>query len=177
MKSKSQALGVLIFLSVFFLSCAHNEKSAIWVETVGELDPVGTKAGTMYYKVKDDWHSVPFSLISAKKVLNVKYTMRYNANNPSEVKVDYWNPIFLDDEKTVSKVAKITDIQSEWFLSPQAAVIYEFETNGQKIEEWTYLPPDYRKLYPNLKVGQYYQVECWQDNVLRSVLHLKKPVP
>ena len=48
------------------------------------------------------------------------------------------------------------------------------DAEQNKYKQW--LPPNYIKVYPNLKIGQLFEVEYWLDNPERAIIHLDNPV-
>jgi hypothetical protein len=167
---------ILVIRGVIYCQKKRSDKPATWKETIGTLDPQGHGEGTIQYNVDGvQYHNV-FKGISNKWVEEQKYTMRYNVNDPKEIQVDNWNPVFIESESTHTFPARVKKVQSPSFFSHSAAVIYSYKVNRHEIEQWIYLPRDYKQRYPNLQENQYYQVECWDKNIYRSVLHLDKPI-
>ena len=105
-----------------------------------------------------------------------KYTMRYDIDDPEEIEVDYWNPVFVEGEKTSSVPAKITAIHKKSFWNPIPFVVFSFLVGNAVFEKYVDLPANYQIKYPDLHVGQLYFAECWDENVHRVVLHLDKQI-
>ena len=186
MRVLSTILGLIIFAVLAIRSTkAHRKKQSIgpivWKDTVGTLDPQGYRKGTIYYVVNGVTHHADFVGITDKELKDQKFTMRYNIGNPEEVQVDDWNPVFVEGEKKhllIAKVKKIQHVVKYW--SPAANITYTyiipFPDKPRKIERWIYLPKDFEQRYPNLKEGQYYEVEVGDKDIYRSVLHLDRPL-
>jgi hypothetical protein len=115
-------------------------------------------------------------------VLGEKYTMRYNINDPDMIEVDYWHPIFEPNEKTHRFKATITSIHKVIpLIQPLPFVVFIFDVvyednEVEHVKRYAILPMNYKQLYPNLKEGNQYVVECLEDNIYRMVLHLDKPI-
>jgi len=167
----------LIIRSTIYCQKRKPGKTVIWKETIGTLDPHGHSHGTIQYQVDGKTYSAVFMLRNEDAVLGEKYTMRYNINNPEEVEIDYWHPVFVAGEETYPFVATIKKIHKKSLIDPTPFVTYTFEIKGIHIEKYVYLPANYKELYPGLKEGQHYVVECLaQDAANRVVLHLDKPL-
>ena len=97
-----------------------------------------------------------------------------------------WQPIFTLDERTSrskgtileisSKLAltKFTFISDDSLASHLIVFSYDFEnTNRTRCQA---LPPYYQRLYPALQIGQSYEVEYWDEDPRRAIMHLDKPI-
>ncbi|MBC7554405.1 MAG: hypothetical protein H7257_10545, partial [Taibaiella sp.] len=118
----------------------------------------------------------PHALARQYQIKGERYTMRYNDKDPEDIEVDYWHPVFEKEENTHFTFARISKIQKKNFFSIGTAIVYNYTVNERKIEKCIYLRDDYKILYPNLKEGQFYEVEFWDKNVYRGVIHLEKPI-
>lgn len=160
-----------------FCSCNGQDKKVIWKETIGTLDPRGHSPAKIFYQVDGKTYSALLPLVSNDAVLGEKYTMRYNINNPQETEIDYWHPVFMAGEETYPVVATIKKVHKKSILDPTPFVVYTFDINGIHIERYVYLPLNYKELYPELKEGNRYEVECLtKDAANRIVLHLDRPI-
>jgi hypothetical protein len=174
-----KTIGTLIIIITTLSFCSSNKQkqSIIWKETIGTIDPTnGYKNAKLYYKVNDHLFEGSFPHSLENQFRGEKYTMRYNVNNPNEIEIDYWNQVFEQGEKTLTFIAKVEKIHTKNFLKPWPFIVFTYSVRGKQIENCIYLPPDFMKSYPNLKVGQYYEVQCWDENVWRAVLHFDKPI-
>jgi hypothetical protein len=105
-----------------------------------------------------------------------KCFLRYNINNPNEVEIMYWKPIFLSDEYTTKANGQIDKIYWFHWNSPKYAIRYTYIIDGVSVTREQVLPPNYKEQYPLLKEGQWYEVECWVENAQRAIIHLDKPL-
>jgi len=153
-----------------------DKKPVVWKETVGYLNPMVYRGGKITYYAPYEKFEVSFNY-KTDFVDDVKYSMRYNVNDPNEIEIDYWNQVFLEGETTSSTVALITSIDDKSFLNWKGDVVnYHYYVGDKKFEKWAYLHPDFRKLNPNLAKGQCYRLEYWDENVHRNKLHLENPM-
>ena len=97
----------LIVRSVIYNQKKRSDKPAVWKETVGTLNPNGHGEGKIHYQVDDKEYSGTFIMRNENAVLGEKYTMRYNVNNPEEIEIDYWHPVFVSGEQTHPFIATI----------------------------------------------------------------------
>ena len=153
---------------------SKSDKPILWNETVGSLDPHGHSHGTIYYDVAGKLHTAVFWLRDDDNVLGEKYSMRYTANNPDEIEIDYWHPVFIEGEETIFFDAVITKVNKRSFINPTPFVIFDFKVYGRVMKKSVYLPENHKELYPELKEGNHYKVECWEKDIHRVVLHLDK---
>lgn len=171
---------VLLIKTTAFPQLKKSNNTVVWKDTVGVLDPRGYKQGTIYYVANGEIYHAVFKGISDKATKEQKFKMRYNIANPQEVQIEFWNPVFIEGEKTHKLVARVKKIQTPDFFTRYAAIIYTysipFPDKIHKFKRWVYLPQDFRQRYPNLREGQLYEVEVLDKNVYRSVLHLDKPI-
>jgi hypothetical protein len=156
--------GSLAFL-IFFTLALHNikqrqkksESSIVWKETIGTLDPHGYKQGTIYYDVNGKMYNGVFKGVTNPGVDSLKFTMRYNANDPNVISVDYWNPVFVEGEKTAVFIATIVRVKKNANLwKPKPFIVYKYHIGSITLKKWIFLPPNYLQLYPNLHDGQRY---------------------
>jgi hypothetical protein len=166
----------LAIRSFIFSQKKKSDKPVAWKETVGTLDPHGHSHGTIHYQVNGSMYSGTFMLRDADAVNDEKYIMRYNANNPEEIEIDYWHPVFIEGEQTYPFKAIIVKVHKKSILDPTPFVVFAFEVKGIHLKKSVYLPLNYEQLYPNLQAGQHYEVECWAKDANRVVLHLDKPI-
>ena len=175
-KNTVYLISMSFFICIFsFCSNGKQKKNIIWKETIGKLDPSGS-ISFIYYSVNENLYKSRFFSRNYGAVMDEKYTMRYNIENPKEIEIDYWNPVFEKGEYTCFLFGKIKKIAWINFTEPKHIIRYVYEYCGHEIEKEQCLPPDYLKIYPNLEKGQYFQVECWDKNPCRAIIHLDKPV-
>ena len=168
---------MIIMITMSFCSNKKQKKQIVWKETIGTLPYHGNNSeGTVEYYVNGIKYSQFFEHRNDEARKDDKYTMRYNVDDPSEIEVDYWNPVFIEAEKTLHVVAKIDKLQKKTFWNEAPFVVFSYHINNTLLQKYVYLPPNYKVIYPNLSVGQYYQAECWEEDVNRVVLHLNKPI-
>ena len=106
-----------------------------------------------------------------------KFPLLYNPDNPKDVYVKRWQPLFLSDEVTGKITGEITYITELGFGVKQPGVSFEYidPGNGQRIERSQKIPLDYQTQFPDLSVGQRYEVEYWLENPKRAIIYLDKP--
>ena len=158
-----------------FCSGKNDKKPIVWKETIG-IKVVDGNLNWIHYNVNGIQYKNRFDIRSYGEISGEKYTMRYNINNPKEIEIDYWNPIFEKNETTYFCVSK--NIKIHWinFWEPKYIVIYYYEANGYTHKKTQSLPPNYKKNYPNLKEGQIYEIETLSENPQRAIIHLDKPI-
>ncbi len=173
---------MILFVSFIWLfgNCTSSSKKETrdnikWKETIGYFDPRRYKGGKIVYNSDSEQITVSYGYMT-DVCFGLKYSMRYNINDPHEYEIDYWNPVFEEGEQTFYTIAKITGFQFEHFYSKGNSVLYYYFINGKKKKKWAYMPPNFRILYPNLAVGQCYRLEYWSENANRNKIHLDKPV-
>ncbi len=181
MKVAYSAIGFLLFFTLVIRSVIssqkkQNDKPDVWKETVGTLDPRGHSPGTISYEVDGKMYYRKFFLTTVNSVLGEKYTMRYKLSDPEDIEIDYWHPVFLEGEKTHKFKAVIEKVHKKSIWDPTPFVTFSFDVRGTHFRRLVYLPKNYEDLYPDLKSGQYYDVECWVEDINRIVLHLDKPL-
>ena len=167
-----------ICLSTLVLSCKSGppKRPIVWKETIGYFDPRRYKGGKITYNTDVGQYTVSYNYMT-DICYGLKYSMRYNINDPEEIEIDYWNPIFEKGEETYSTVATITGFQPETFFSGKGDVVnYYYTVNGRKLKKWAYLHPKHNSLFPGLDVKQCYKVEYWSENANRHKIHLDEPL-
>jgi len=167
---------MVLILMLSFCSSQKNMKPIIWKEVIGQLDARGYHEGTIYYLVDTTLYRGPFKFKNVDAVSGERYTMRYNVNKPTEIEIDYWNPVFEIGEKTYFSHATITKVKGISTFHPKAVVRYSFQVNGTTYKKWVYLCPNYKQIHPNLQDGQQFIIEYWAKDINRVVLHLDKPI-
>jgi hypothetical protein len=164
---------VIIHLSLCF--CNGQDREIVWKETVGTLDPSGYHEGTIYYLVDGQIHHAIFKHKNDRSVKNEKYTMRYNVDNPNDVQIDFWHPVYDSGETTVLTKATVIKVNGKTSIfHPNPTVRYVID--GETTVRWVYLPRNYTQLYPNLQSKHFYEVERWSEDLNRVVIHLDKPI-
>lgn len=172
---RKNTLLLLCILSTGLCFCSNRKqkKSIVWKETVGTLPFLGHGGqGQIDYEVNGKMYRSFFDHRNSDAKKDDKYTMRYNVDDPNEIEVDYWNPVFVPGEKTSHVVARIDKIQTKNFWREANSVTFSYHVNNALLQKYVYLPPDYLQKYPTLKVGQLYDAECWDEDVNRVVVHL-----
>jgi hypothetical protein len=171
---------ICLYLTLLFSlvsSCSGQEKNRIWKETIGTYSYQGYKNAKMRYFVDGVPFSVTYKPDIATNVNGEKYTMKYNVKEPDEIKIDYWNPIFEEGEKTYVSIAQITIYHKKSFWHTWPAITFKYYANTMKYDKSVYLSANHDKLYPNLQEGQFYYIEVWEENNGRAKIYLDRPVP
>ncbi len=173
---------MILFVSFIWLfgNCTSSIKNKTrdnirWKETIGILETAG-RMDWIHYEANDVQFISRFYLRNYGEVNGEKYVIRYNIDNPQDVEIEYWNPVFEKDEKTIILKGKIIKVGYVNFFSSKAFVNFDVYVNGRTFNRTQTLPKNVKKIYPNLKKGQYYKVECEEGNLRRCIIHLDKPV-
>jgi hypothetical protein len=167
---------ISLFLLSLFSSCtAQNKASTEWVETIGYIEG-NTSNCYIHYEVAGVKYKTRYASKYGSLDEGEKSSLKYNKINPTEVEILYWKPIFLKEESTIIFSGCIKKIYWFHWKESKYAVRYTYNINGVNIRREQVLPPNYKELYPNLKEGQSYQVECWAENPQRAIIHLDKPI-
>lgn len=182
MKIIHRSAFLLLLLVIAYCAVARpNKKEKVWIETTGYIYLM-PKRTYIYYKLRDtlgcNTHHTYRQLYYRTHVSDVageKFTMRYQLNHPKRIRIDYWNPIFQENETT--KRVKGTVVKrgnNNFGARGYDSIIYSFICDGKKMTKVQNLPPDYKEKYPDLKKGQIYEVEYLIGNPLHCVMHLDK---
>jgi len=179
----------IIFCGVFIAilsSCAIGENKNVddsnWKETYATLYKYGYGRGAVsmiYYRVEGKLYKTNGSFSVQGKVLGDKYLIKYNPDNPKQIKEYAWNVGFLKTEKTVEAVGIINSISSANLIFGRAKdmqIVFTYTVNDKEYQRSQDLQPDYKEKYPNLSEGQKYKVLYWDKNPQRAVLYLDKPI-
>jgi hypothetical protein len=105
-----------------------------------------------------------------------KCKVRYCQTDPSYAKVESWNFVFSSDEETGLSSAEITRIFWQNWFEPKYGITYTYTTAGVTFTREQDLPPRYQSFFPNLKLGQRYELTYWQQEPERCVINLGKLV-
>ena len=81
-----------------------------------------------------------------------------------------------ENEDCTSFLTKVirNGIKEDSLSSIYVEFVLVSDAEQNKYKQW--LPPNYIKVYPNLKIGQLFEVEYWLDNPERAIIHLDNPV-
>lgn len=165
-----------MFLFNLFSSCtAQNKASIEWIETIGFIEG-NTSNCYINYEVAGKAYKVRYASKYGSFYEGEKSYLRYNRNDPNDVQILYWKPTFLREEQTILACGHIKKVYWFHWKEPKHALTYTYTIEGVSITRVQVLPPNYKELYPDLKEGQSYEVECWAENPQRAVIHLEKPI-
>ncbi len=171
----------MILMKIFFLvalflisliSCGFKDRDKKWKRTIGYITGGDDKYPRINYLVDSNWHEAGFGSSPYGLRDDEKYPLYYDSLNPENIKAEVWNPIFLPNEETVLVNGKI--IRLFWAGIGKYAISFSYYIGTEKIKRSQELPKDFKQIYPNLKEGQYYEVEAWVDDANRAVIHLDK---
>lgn len=113
-------------------------------------------------------------------VVGEKFKVVYEKKDPSKNRVLTYEPVFAESESTNESEGRVTRIyRYSWSsdeYSPNHGVEFEYEVDGERFTKAQSLPKDYKEQYPSLKEGSIYEVEYWNQNPERAIIHLDKPV-
>lgn len=163
---------------IFFDSENINVDDSNWKETYATLYRYGYGRGSVsmvYYWVDGKRYEVNSYFDANGKAIGDKYLIKYNPDNPKQIKEYIWYVSFLTTEKTEETVGMVEDIWSkniEFGRVKRNGISFVYTVNGKKYERTQYLQPDYKEKYPNLSKGQKYKVLYWVENPQRAVLYL-----
>lgn len=135
----------------------------------------------MSYTVSGKKYTARVGRLARYFVLNARYRMQYDKDNPKEIKVDSWEPVFEPGEETSFFIGKIDRVLQKSIFTPEPTVeysytVYDDNADSLKIETWCTLPKDYKTLYPDLAKGKLYNVQIWNENPYRVILRLDLPI-
>ncbi len=167
---------VTMFLCNFLASCQfQNKESKEWVETIGFIK--GSPSNYyIYNKVNEIEYRKRYGYLVGMLYEDEKCKIRYDLNDPNQIEILYWHPCFLPNEPTFVTNAEIKLIQKANILSKLNNINFQYTFGDIQFERNQILPPNYKELYPDLKEGQTYEVECWVENPQRAIIHLDKPI-
>src|SRR5690625_1071704 len=168
-------------------SCAIGDNKNVddsnWKETYATLYRYSTvsraSVNMVFYWVDGKKYEVNGHFNPNGKTIGDKYLIKYNPDNPEQIKEYTWNVGFLTTEKTEETVGVIGSIDSKYIDFGRTKVIwigFTYVVNGEKHKRTQHLQPDYKEKYPNLSEGQKYKVLYWDKNPQRAVLYLDKPI-
>jgi hypothetical protein len=179
----------IIFYGIFIAmlsACAIGENKNVddsnWKETYATLYRYGYGRGAVsmiFYWVDRQRYEVNGSFSVQGKVIGDKYLIKYNPDNPKQIKEYTWNVGFLKTEKTVGTFGIINGISSTNLIferDKDMQIVFTYTVNGKEYQRSQDLQPDYKEKFPNLLVGQRYKVLYWDKNPQRAVLYLDKPI-
>src|SRR5690625_985294 len=167
-------------------SCAIGDNKNIddnnWKETYATLYKYGYGRGAVsmiFYWVDGKRYEVNSYFDANGKAIGDKYLIKYNPDNPKQIKEYTWNVGFLTTEKTEESVGVIENIDSkriDFGRTRVSWISFDYTVNGKIYQRTQDLQPDYKEKYPNLSEGQKYKVLYWAKNPQRAVLYLDKPI-
>lgn len=167
---------------IFFDSENINVDDSNWKETYATLYRYGYGRGAVsmvFYWVDGKRYEVNGSFNANGKVIGDKYLIKYNTDNPKQIKEYTWNVGFLTTENTEETVGIVEGIWSMNILfnrDEDMGITFFYTVNGKKYERTQRLQPDYKEKFPNLSKEQKYKVLYWDKNPQRAVLYLDKPI-
>lgn len=110
-------------------------------------------------------------------IIGERFQLLYNPEDPQDAIVQRWHPVFLNSEARTMKVGKLIYITDVKFGTPQPCMSFEYPAGfGDTLQKMQGLPMNYKTRYPDLTVGQHYEVEYWQENPKRAIIYLDRPV-
>lgn len=176
----------LIFLCYGILIRPFLEKDPIvndtWITNVGVIYRLGGPRGStphLYYILDNERYECNVNFNALGLVKGDKFKLKYNPNNPNEVDVHSWEPVFLKEEHVINSVANVDKILhfKWWGKGPKYAVRFSYlNEQGQSFTREQDLPLNFEELYPNLKEDKKYHVSYWDYNNQRGIIDLTKPI-
>jgi hypothetical protein len=177
MKLHITILTIIIAVTTFLSTgCMYaKQKTVIWdttICTVYDISQAGkfikiayNVNGKTYHDITGGWDEDAY--------VGEKFLIYYDRNKPSENDIDFTQPVFEKDEKTFFTIGKIVKIKEKKFFFTTNRLRYGFiKSDGTIIKRNMTLPDNYKNKFPNLKSGQYYKIQVWEENIYRSILRL-----
>lgn len=151
---------------------AHNLKTTTCTVAHQSEDAVGfigwvdfSYNNKVYHKVISHFHTV----------LGAKYLIQFDSLNPDNNFVMFDKPIFLPDEKTFWAIAILKRINNS-----NVHFVYEIIIDGKKIKKYVVTQAiccgKVKKLHPELKKGQKFNVRYSPENPNRAIVYIDKPI-
>lgn len=177
-------LGVLLVFIVWMFWKAIEAGKTPKIEhpsyTVGTLIKIERRAkgsnSILQYNVNNQIYVVTAGHCANKlNIIGEKYKIKYDKLEPSKGIVLEEQPVFLKDEKTLviqGKVKRISLVSQKG----KKELIFTFEINDTQFSRSQSIEKDYKEQYPDLKEGRSYEVEYWEQNPERAIIHLDKPI-
>ncbi len=123
-----------------------------------------------HYKYKVDGTFYPALCSGNLGVVGEKFAMIYDRTTPKRHKVFWHKPLFTEGEETFVATGEVRGISF-------GTVRYRTSVAGRKIAvKRQRLPRNYHEIYPLIRKGDKFEVECLYQNPKRSIIHLDKPV-
>jgi len=161
---------------IMLLGCSSQKnKNVQWQETIGVLETRG-QMDWIHYNVDNISYKSRYYLRCYGETNGEKNIMRYNIANPEEIEIDYWEKVFEKSEKTIFLKVEITKVGHAGLFSNHGFIHFTLYGSTYKFDKEQILPANERKIYPDLKKGQFYLAECDINNIKRVVVHLDKPL-
>lgn len=182
---KMATLTVAVLL--FACSCSSSNqvnRMANWDETIGVMTKRmwgKSSVGEFRYDYKGKTYVCKNSrgIDTYGSVTGEKYVLKVNPENPEEYVPIDWRPLFTNDEEfdtticTVTRVFKFRFGSNQKFFASHSAD-FTYYVDEEEFERSQALPPDFEKLYKNLKKGGKYRVVYSINNPQRAILILDK---
>lgn len=150
--------------------------------TIGEIVRFtqGTKSsglGAVIQYVVDEieYETTIGSFADKANVIGEKYKVKYDSQNPEKRVVLTESPVFLDDELTRTTKGKITKF-SLTSHKGRTGFIFKYKISNKDFIKAQTIQSNYKEQYPDLKEGNSYEVEYWEQNPERAIIYLDKPI-
>jgi len=167
------------FLIVILLygcnSVQSEEKCKEWKVTNGYVRG-NSKNRYIFHSVNGREYKNRFLLSFYGEVDDELFELKYCKSNPKNIEINYCKPIFLEKERTEIFKGKIKKIVKYNIFPSKYSIQYSCVVQGKIIEKEQELPSDYKKRFPNLSEGQFFEVECLLSNARRNLIHLDRQI-
>lgn len=169
---------IIVLTSISLLSfCAKKNKRIVWEKTIGTICGKIGNNKKICYSVNNVAYSDVIGDVSGKYVIGAKYRLRYKSGHSNKIEFNDWDQFFEKDEATHYVIGTVTAIYKPIFLlSSVHALTYEYEVHGMKFVKFTGLSSNLEQIYPYLKENTRYYVQCWDEDLNRSIIRLDSPV-
>ena len=166
---------IILVLTALLPGCSSKTKTGTLKQTIGVASG-NPRNYSIKYQVENIVYSERVRSFVTWLYNDECFDVLYDSAKPLDFEVQYWSPRFIVGEKTGKTIGVVTSIQPSDILSKYGALMFGFEVDGQSFERLQILPPKWESLYPELKIGQYYEVEYWKVNSQRAILNLNHQI-
>ena len=118
----------------------------------------------------------------ATQVYGEKFLLYYDNDDTTEIDIHYDKPVFTKGEtkdtkfSTAKIVSKNFGIIGKMTSQYTSFINFSYTVNGINYERIQYVPIDFEEKYPNLEIGQEYQIRYLVENPQRSIIYFDMPI-
>ena len=103
-------------------------------------------------------------------IVGEKFAMIYDRTTPKRHKVFWHRPLFTEGEETFVVTGEVRGISFRTVRYRTSVAERKIAVKRQR------LPRNYREIYPLIRKGDKFEVECLLSNPKRNIIRLDKPV-